>query len=256
MEFLYIDESGDGGLIEGSSDYYVLAGLSFDDWHWKENYWKVFDFKRQITQKYGLKIEEFKGTDIFSHRGPFFHSLVHPKDLKWIYNKLINLICDELHSNIFAVFKSKEEFKNKNIQDINVKSKKLIKVFREEIWMEYLSVYEKYLIKKSIRNECSQTALIYCDKTPCKEKYIRNTVNLFSRKFDKQSKYISTGIVEDIIFRDSKMVYFIQLADIIAYSINRILKKESESGIFSIEVEIIEKLKDRIGVNNEEFEIS
>jgi len=42
MELLFIDESGDDGLVEKSSEFYILAGVAVEDIYWKENFWKLF----------------------------------------------------------------------------------------------------------------------------------------------------------------------------------------------------------------------
>jgi hypothetical protein len=36
-----MDESGDNGLVEGSSDFYILAGISIEDRYWKKYFWKI-----------------------------------------------------------------------------------------------------------------------------------------------------------------------------------------------------------------------
>ncbi|MFH0774888.1 MAG: DUF3800 domain-containing protein [bacterium] len=212
MEFLFIDESGDNGLSENSTDHYILAGISFEDWQWKENFWKIIEHRRQISQKYGLVIDELKGSEIFSHRGPFFNSALHSNDLKWIYNQTIDLICDNLSLSLFVVVRSKEEFKRRQTYDRNP-----IKIFTQEIWTEYLSMYEEYLIEKSVATKNPHTGLIYFDLN--QEKYVRKIVRQFARKFNQQSTYPSAGIIEDVIFRDSKVSYFIQIADIVLHFI-------------------------------------
>jgi hypothetical protein len=119
-----------------------------------------------------MKFNEFKGSDIFSHRGPFFNSLVKPTDLADIYENIIELICDPL-TNLFVVVQSKKEFlKHQSYK----KPKSIIKIFNERVWFEYLSMYEHYLIEKANRCEYAQTALIYSDVTSSQEKYIRRAI--------------------------------------------------------------------------------
>jgi hypothetical protein len=38
MELLFVDESGDDGLAQGSTDFYILAGVSIEDRYWKEGF--------------------------------------------------------------------------------------------------------------------------------------------------------------------------------------------------------------------------
>jgi hypothetical protein len=242
MEFLFIDESGDNGLAEGSTEFYILAGISIASSHWKECFWKILDLRRLISQKYGLRIDEIKGSHLFSHRGPFFNSSLNPFDLEWIYTQIVDLICTPL-IECFAIVKSKKEFKKSQFQP---KVKNLIRLLDEKIWREYLTFYETYLLEKTSKTQSPQTALIYFDFNPGQEKHVRQMVREFSRKFDHQARSPSAGIVEDIIFRDSKTSYFIQLADILAFSINRIVTGKSERDVFEINSINLERLTEKI----------
>lgn len=242
MEFLFIDESGDNGLAEGSTDFYILAGISIEASCWKECFWKILDLRRLISQKYGLRIDEIKGSHLFSHRGPFFNSSLNPVDLEWIYNEITDLICTPL-IECFAIVKSKKEFKKSQFQP---KAKKLTRFLDERIWREYLTMYEAYLLEKTIKTQCPQTALIYFDFNPGQEKHVRQMVREFSRKFDHQTRFPSAGIVEDVVFRDSKASYFIQLADILAFSISRIVTGKGEHDVFTINSINQERLKAKI----------
>ena len=53
MEFLFIDESGDNGLVKGSSDFYILAGISIEDRYWKKYYWEIQNLRFQISKNMG-----------------------------------------------------------------------------------------------------------------------------------------------------------------------------------------------------------
>ncbi|MGH7453531.1 MAG: DUF3800 domain-containing protein [bacterium] len=69
MELLFIDESGDDGVNEKSSQFYILTGVAIEDIFWKETFWNLSRFRERIVQKYGLKIDEIKGENIFQHEG-------------------------------------------------------------------------------------------------------------------------------------------------------------------------------------------
>jgi len=240
MELLYIDESGDNGLVKGSTDYYILAGISFEDTKWKENFWKIADFRKNITQQYGIFINELKGSELFSHRGQFFNTALNPNDLERIYSQAIDLICSELNCNIFLEIRSKEKFKKRYTEN-----KKLIKIFNSEIWGAFLSKFENHLITKSVKTGYSQTGIVYFDSN--QHKYLRKLLRQFSRKFDQQSKFPSCGIIEDIVFRDSKNSYFIQFADILAFSFNRIITGKGKQDVFQLNPSIKNRLKEKLG---------
>jgi hypothetical protein len=41
MEFLFVDESGDNGFSEGSTNTFTLAGIAIESNKWKEYLWKI-----------------------------------------------------------------------------------------------------------------------------------------------------------------------------------------------------------------------
>lgn len=244
MEFLYIDESGDNGFAQGSSEFFILAGISIESKYWKAFYWKIDDTRKRVSQKYGLIFDELKGNDIFTHRGPLFNSLVtSPNDSLWIYRQYLELICDPL-VNVFIIQQSKQMFKQRyNEQQ---KPRNIIKLFNEWIWMEYLSMYEGYLLFQSNRYNHPLTGMIYCDTSHSQQKYIRKVVRRFSSRINEQSPISGAGIVEDVIFRDSKISKFIQLSDILAFSISRILTGRGKNDEFEISPNLREKLLSKV----------
>lgn len=124
-----MDESGDNGLVEGSTDFYILAGVAIETNYLKQLFWKILNFRQSISQRYGLKIQELKGSDLFAHRGAFFNSLVNPVDLEDIYTGIVDILCDS-QIQLFATVKSKKEFRNRYSQ----LNKNSVKLFSEEIW--------------------------------------------------------------------------------------------------------------------------
>jgi hypothetical protein len=48
MEFLYMDESGDNGLVEGSTDFYILAGVAIETNYLKELFWIILNFRYSV----------------------------------------------------------------------------------------------------------------------------------------------------------------------------------------------------------------
>lgn len=109
-----------------------------------------------------------------------------------------------------------------------------------------MSIYENYLHDKSRATKQPQNGLVYFDRNPSQEKYIKQMVRERSRKFDIQSEYPEGGIVEDVVFRDSHSSYFIQLADILAFTVSRLITGRGNNDVFDIEPEIVSRLKAKI----------
>jgi len=243
MKLLYIDESGDNGFAEGSTDFFILAGISLDAQYWKEYFWQILSLRSLISQRFGLTIEEIKGSDLFYHRGPFFFSSLGPFDLSWIHDRFIELICDP-RVEIFVLIKSKKTFRE---QTPYLELKNLIKPFNEQVWKEYLLKYEEYLLRESKDLNVPQNAMVYYDFNPAQEKTSRKILREFSRKFDPQALFPSAGIIDDIVFRDSKTSYFLQLADVLAFSVNRIFFGKEKKDVFEVNPGTANKLKQKLG---------
>jgi Protein of unknown function (DUF3800) len=241
MEFLYIDESGDNGLVEGSTKFFILAGVAIEANYLKEFFWIMLNFRQSISQRYGLRIQEIKGSDLFYHRGPFFNSVVNPPDLEEIYIDIVNILC-ESPIQLFATVKSKDEFRTRYSQ----LNKNSVKIFNEEIWKEFLSIYENYLVDKSRANKHPQNGIIYFDRNPAQDKHIRKIIRERFRRFDTRSEFPAAGIVEDVVLCDSHSSYFIQLADILAFTVSRLLTGRGNNDVFSIKPEIATKLRAKI----------
>lgn len=58
MYLLYIDESGDSGLQNSPSRYFVLTGLVIHELRWKRYLNQIVDFRRRMRRSYGLKLRE------------------------------------------------------------------------------------------------------------------------------------------------------------------------------------------------------
>ena len=183
MELLFIDESGDDGLAEGSSEFYILAGVAVEDIFWKETFWKLFKFRQHVLQQYGLKIDELKGRDIFQHRGAvFFNTKLQPSDQQQIGEKLIDMICTDLKVELHVLAKSKQEFLDRQLTPIHHPEK----LFRQEIWTEYIARYEKYLLQTSRTKRHPENGLVFYDKN--QQKHVRGLIRQFTRKFDERSE--------------------------------------------------------------------
>lgn len=54
MYIMYVDESGDTGLGEGASDYFVLSGLVIHEGHWNRVLSSMAENRKEIYSRYGL----------------------------------------------------------------------------------------------------------------------------------------------------------------------------------------------------------
>jgi hypothetical protein len=244
MELFFIDESGDNGFAPGSTEFFVLAGLSIEAIYWKEYFWKIAELKKEIAKKYGLRFSEFKAADIFQHRGAFFNTITTKENLLNIYIQLIDLIClPSVH--LFAVIKNKQDFRK--YYGTHTQKKILMKQFSKDIWNSILLMYDEFLYKKSLDRKTSQTAIVYSDNNPGQERLIRSTIREFARRYDTQSLFPEAGIIEDVVFKDSKSSPLIQLADVLAFSLTKLEVGKSASDVIEVPSTIKNRLVEKLG---------
>jgi len=55
---MYVDESGDIGLTQSPTRYFVLCGLVIHELRWREYFDELLTFRRFLRQQYGLKLRE------------------------------------------------------------------------------------------------------------------------------------------------------------------------------------------------------
>ncbi len=240
MELLFIDESGDDGVVKGSSEFYILAGVAVEDIHWKETFWKLREFRNHIAQKFGLIVSEFKGYDLFSHRGKFFNSTLGPDDQKWICEQFLDLICASLKVDLHVLTKSKREFLSRQQPSM----RNLQKLFRQEAWTIFLKNYEQYLLSRSKAADYPQTGLVFFDQNH--EKHVRSIVRQFSRKFDLQAEFPGAGLIEDVVFYRSEMSLFVQLADFVASASFRAFAGKRDKDLFEVSPQLLQNLITKI----------
>lgn len=235
MKLIYVDESGCTGIKSGSSPFFILCGISFDSSHWKNFYHRIKAIDDEIFKKHGQRFGEFKGSKLFAHQGGAYNLQLSQSAVQWIYGNLLSLIFD-LDIHRFVVVQSKQEFlKGRPASD------SLKKDFQQIVWNTFLTEIEQHLLHKFNVSKNVETGLIYMDGKP--DKHIRKAVLRFARKYDSDQVQPNVGIIEAPIFVDSQMSSFIQLADILAYSVNSLhtnnLSKVSAPPIPSKVIDII-----------------
>jgi len=212
MYLMYVDESGDPGLIKSPTRYFVLSGLVIHELRWNDYLNQIVAFRKRLRIKLGLKLRE----EI--HAG---HLLEQPKELIRIPRQdrlaIIRMFADELASMT-------------DISIISVLNDKQGKpphydVF-EATWTALLQRFDNTIRHHNFPGPGNndERGIIIPDNTN-NEKLRRLTRRL--RRYNpvpNKSQYGSgyrniqiQNIIEDPNFRDSRDSYFIQAADLSAF---------------------------------------
>lgn len=217
MYLMYVDESGDPGLMPASQTrYFCLSGLVIHELDWRETLNQAVEFRKELRDRYGLKLREEL------HCTEFIHS---PGKLSRIRKDLrLRILRDALDF----------EANLKTIQVINVVVDKLGKTPDNDIfqiaWQTLIQRFENTnkhnnLPKPkggTLGKSIGDTGMLIVDRTDV------HRLRKLSRKMGKFNhipKAYGTGsfsmptstLIEDAVHRDSIHSYFIQLADVNAY---------------------------------------
>lgn len=210
MYLLYVDESGDQGLVNSPTGLYALSGLVVHELRWTQTLEAIIDFRRSLKKRYGLKLRE----EI--HSGYFIHK---PGALSRIAKSLrLRLLRDVLD------FQSQLS----GISIINIVVDKSNKPAGTDIidiaWTTLIQRFHNTISYKNFPGPQNPQdyGLIVADQTD--EKKLR-TILRRMRRFNPVPSRIQSGtrnilidtIVEDVVHRDSLHSYFIQLADVNVY---------------------------------------
>lgn len=209
MYLLYVDESGDQGVVNSPTGYYALSGFVVHELRWNQTLEAIINFRRSLKTRYGLKLRE----EI--HSGYFIHK---PGPVSRIAKSLrLRLLRDVLD------FQAQLQ----DINIINVIVNKSGKTAVDIIDMAWTTLIQRFHNTISYRNfpgpqNPQDYGIIIADQTD--EKKLRTTLRRM-RRYNPVPSKIESGtrdilidtIVEDVVHRDSQHSYFIQLADVNVY---------------------------------------
>lgn len=212
MYLMYVDESGDGGLRNSPTRYFVLTGLILHELRWRQYLDQLIDFRRRMRQQYGLRLrEELHASAMINRPG----SLVRIKR----YDRLaiIRAFADELASmsdlNIINVVVDKQG-KAANYDAFGSAWKALIQRFEN-------TISSRNFTGPANSDDCG---MLFPDNTDNKK--LTGLLRQMRRynPVPNQPAYgpgyrnLTIGkLIEDPSFRDSGHSYFIQAADLAAF---------------------------------------
>ena len=80
MFLMYVDESGDVGLVNSPTRYFVLVGLVLHELRWQQTRDELISFRRDLKQHFDLKLrEEIHASAMISRPGPLVRIAKHSR---------------------------------------------------------------------------------------------------------------------------------------------------------------------------------
>ena len=209
MYFLYVDESGDVGLKQNSSEYFCLSGLVVHELRWHETLEDIIKLRQTLKQKYTLKLRE----EI--HASHYIHK---PGDLKRIAKSLrLRLLRDVIDF----------EASLSEVNILNVVVDKRNKTQGEDVfdiaWSTLIQRFHNTIAHKNFpgpRNPDDRGMLIVDQTDEVKLRGLSRRMRRYNpipSRFGGAIAQPITTLVEDAVHRNSQHSYYIQLADVNAY---------------------------------------
>lgn len=203
---VYFDETGDDGLIQCSSDHFVLTGIYMPAGKWQENFEIIRTMRRGLKTDFGLHItEEFHTKHFLTDKNPY-RTYGWSKEEKQEILKRYTISLASL-----------------DMQCINVI------IDKERVTKPTYPVLENALTYSVQRIENDSAGawkyIIFSDKgrvgimnrTARKIRAFNPIPSMFGEEYRNQP---IKNMVEDILEKDSKESYFIQVCDFISYFVH------------------------------------
>lgn len=235
MYLMYVDESGDCGLVNSPTRYFVLTAMVVHELRWQACLEQLIEFRRRLKARFALRLrDEIHAAHFISHPG-----------------ELIRIPRNERLTIIRMFARELAALPSVNIINITVdKSGKApgYDVF-EMAWRTLIQRFENTITHRNFRGPANadERGMIFPDNT--ENKRITDLLRKMRRFnpipnqpcFSQGYRNIGIGkVIEDPNFRDSDHSYFIQAVDLGAFLLYQLLapsayfRKKGASGYFKI----------------------
>jgi hypothetical protein len=209
---MYVDESGDTGLVGSPTNYYILSGVVMHELCWSDYLDQLIDFRKRMLKTFGLHLrEEIHSSEFISH--PKDIARIQKSDRLTIIRSFANELATMSELNVINIIVRKTG-KPSNYD-----------VF-ENAWRALIQRFDNTHSHNNFRGPKNpeDKEMIIADNTDMKK--LTSLVRKM-RRFNPVPNNPTFGpgyrdlrirhLIEDPNFRDSKESYFIQAADLIAY---------------------------------------
>lgn len=209
MYLMYVDESGDPGLVGSPTTIFALTGLVVHEVRWRDAMTEIVDFRRRMREKFGLKIrEEIHSSPFISKPGDLVR--IKRNDRLAILRHYIDLIARLPDVSMISVVVDKAG----KPHDYDP---------HEKGWQALLQRFDNTLSHQNFPGPAAKVErgmiIVDGDQSGRLVKLVRRMrhYNFVPSLYGEARNMPTRSIVEDPIFRDSRHSMLIQAADVTAY---------------------------------------
>ncbi|MBX7244410.1 MAG: DUF3800 domain-containing protein [Candidatus Sumerlaeaceae bacterium] len=236
MYLLYVDESGDTGLTNSPSRYFVLSGLVIHELRWQAVLDHLIAFRRRMKGAFALKLrEEIHASELIHHPGEL--ARIHKNNRLTILRAHADAIAAAPDTSIINVIVDKDG-KPQDYDVFEMAWKVLLHRFHDTIG------YRNFAGPRN----ADERAMIFPDRTDVArlDRLLRKLRKYNQVPHKPGAPYTGasrnaplTSIIEDPNYRDSVHSYFIQAVDTTAWLLyqhvapSTYMKKKSAQNYFA-----------------------
>lgn len=233
MYLMYVDESGDPGLVLSPSRYFVLSGLVVHELTWLTTLDALIDFRRRMRSSFGLKLRE----EIHAA-----HLINKPGDLKRIARNdrltILRHFADEIS-------------RLPELSVINIVVDKAGKPADYDVftsaWQALIQRFENTIVHRNFPgpNNPYERGMVFADGQPSKQ--LTGLLRRMRRHNPIPSQLSGAGyrnihlkkVIEDPVYRDSRHSLMVQAADLCAFLLyqkcapNKYMRKSGGANYFA-----------------------
>lgn len=219
MYLLYCDESGDSGLVNSPTDYFIVAGLVVHELRWLDCLNQLIAFRRRMHQMHGLRLREEIHAAAFI-RNPGAVGRIPKGRRLAIIRGFVDEIARLPEASVYGVVVDKRT-KTAPCDVFDMGWKTFIQRFENTMQHENFN--------GPARSHQQERGILVPDNT---ENVRLKQLLRRMRRYNPVPSKTSAGyrnlplkhVIEDPNFRESSDTYFVQAADTIAYVIQQQLK--------------------------------
>lgn len=210
MYLMYVDESGDVGLVGSPTRYFVLVGLLVHELHWREALTKLVEFRQVLKARWAIRLrDEIHASPLLTRPGELARIPKHER--LEIVRRYADWLSAMPYLNIISVVVDKQGKASGT------------DVF-ESAWRSLIQRFENTISHGNFPGPAGvpSMGMLFPDRSD--EKKLNGLIKKM-RKYNPVPYQGSAGfrdmpiqyVIEDANFRNSEHSYFIQSADVVAY---------------------------------------
>ena len=212
---MYVDESGDVGVNNSPTQYFVLSAIVIHELRWRDTLSRLVDFRKILKTKSGLKLrDEIHCNELINKPGELMR--IKRNDRLDIIKKCVDWINQQPDINVFSVAINKEN-----------KDEDIFELAWHVLTMRFENTI-RYGNFAGPRN-ADDRGMILSDNTEGEKlrKLIRKMrhYNFIPNRrdfYEEGSRNLKLSyVIEDPIFRDSKNSFMHQMNDVLAYCVRQ-----------------------------------